>query len=115
MGSCQHPPLDATDYHYWEGRACECWRDNQPAASGSIVKLNMDDKRIISGFNHSESIEEMNRRHLRAALAMQAVAMQGLLELRERSELTAAECSELLDAGLKLEHAASPHGSRKRH
>jgi hypothetical protein len=39
----------------------------------------MDDKRIISGFNDSESIEEMNRRHLQAALAMQAVAMQGLL------------------------------------
>lgn len=76
----------------------------------------MDDGDDIgAAFDSPAAIREMKKRHLQAALAMQQVAILGLAELRERGELRAAECAELLDAGLKLETAAAPGRSRKRH
>lgn len=62
-----------------------------------------------------KAIMEMRRRHLRFALELQQLAVRGLAELRERGELTAEECEQLLNEGMKLENAASPGGSKKRH
>jgi hypothetical protein len=45
---------------------------------------------------------------------MQELGVRGLAELRERGDLTAGECAELLAEGLKLEGAAAPGGTRKR-
>jgi hypothetical protein len=72
----------------------------------------MDD--IGNDFDSPEEIREMRKRHLRVALEMQQLGARGLAELRERGELTAAECAELLSEGLKLERSA-PRSSRKRH
>jgi hypothetical protein len=74
---------------------------------------NRDD--IGVAFDSPQAIVAMRKRHLRAALDMQQLAMQGLVELRRRGELTAEEYAELLDAGMKLERVAAPGGSRKRH
>ena len=57
----------------------------------------------------------MRKRHLKIALELQQLGVQGLAELRERGELTAEECKQLLDAGMKLGSAARPRGSRRRH
>ena len=73
----------------------------------------MDD--IGNGFDSLEEIMEMRKRHLRVGLEMQRLGVCGLAELRERGELSPEECAELLDAGMKLESAAGPGGSRKRH
>jgi hypothetical protein len=72
----------------------------------------MDDN--DSNFGSPQEIMAMRRRHLKIALEMQQLGAQGLAELRECGELSAEECAELLDAGLKLESAAAPGGSRKR-
>ena len=56
-----------------------------------------------------EAIMEMRKRHLRLALEMQQLGVQGLAELRERGELTAEECAELLAEGMALERHAKPH------
>jgi DNA-binding transcriptional regulator YiaG len=56
-----------------------------------------------------EAIMEMRKRHLRLALEIQQLAAQGLAELRERGELTAEECAELLAVGMALERDAKPH------
>jgi hypothetical protein len=74
-----------------------------------------DSNDLDSAFDSPDAILEMRKRHLALALEMQRVAARGLVELRERGELTAEECAELLDAGLQLERTASPGGSRKRH
>jgi hypothetical protein len=66
-------------------------------------------------FDSPEAIAEMRQRQVRVALEMQQIGAQGLAELRKRGDLTAAECAELLAEGLKLEGAAAPGGSRKRH
>lgn len=58
---------------------------------------------------------EMRRRHLQLALEMQQIGAAGLAELRERGDLSADQCAELLAEGLKLERTASPGASRKRH
>lgn len=71
----------------------------------------MDDDSIDS----AEAKMEMRKRHLRLALEMQQLAARGLAELRERGELTAEECAELLNASMKVESPAAPGGSRKRH
>lgn len=73
----------------------------------------MDDN--DDNFDSPEAILEMRRRHLRVALEMQQLGMQGLIELRERGDLSAEECAELLDAGVKLERTAAATGSKKRH
>lgn len=73
----------------------------------------MDDN--DSNFGSPQEIMAMRKRHLKIALEMQEVGARGLAELRERGELTVEECAELLDAGMKLESAAAPCGSRKRH
>ncbi len=65
----------------------------------------MDDHSIDS----PQAIMEMRRRHLRLALEMQQLAVRGLTELRERGDLTAEECTELLAAGMALERGAKPH------
>jgi hypothetical protein len=84
-----------------------------PAVSGSILEgLFMDD---VDHFDSPQAIAEMHRRHLKLAVAMQELGVRGLAELRERGDLTAEECAELLAEGLKLEGAAVPGGSRKRH
>jgi hypothetical protein len=69
-----------------------------------------------NNFGSPQAIMEMRRRHLKIALEMQQLGAQGLAELRERGDLSAEECAELLDAGLELEkRAAGPGSSRKRH
>jgi len=73
----------------------------------------MDD--IDSNFDSPAAIAEMRKRHLRVALQMQELGARGLAELRKRGDLTAGECADLLDAGMKLERATAPGGSRKRH
>ncbi|MGD0567068.1 MAG: hypothetical protein ABSA78_01585 [Candidatus Sulfotelmatobacter sp.] len=65
----------------------------------------MDDESFAS----PEAIIEMRKRHLRLALEMQQLAAQGLAELRERGDLNAEECAELLAAGMALERGAKPH------
>ena len=71
----------------------------------------MDDTDISS----PEEIMAMRKRHLTIALDMQELGARGLAELRKRGALNAEECTELLAEGLKLENAAAPGGSRKRH
>jgi hypothetical protein len=73
----------------------------------------MDD--IDNNFDSPQAIAEMRKRHLRVALEMQQLGTQGLAELRRRGDLTAKECADLLNAGMKLESATAPGGSRKRH
>ena len=69
----------------------------------------MDDRDDIVAFDSPEAIMEMRRRHLRIALEMQQLAVHGLAELRERGDLTAEECEQLLAAGIALERGAKPH------
>lgn len=76
----------------------------------------MDDKKDIGvAFDSPAQIRAMRKRHLVLGLAMQEVGVRGLNELRERGNLTAEECAELLEAGMKLESTVAPGGSRKRH
>lgn len=86
---------------------------------GSILRegfMDMDDRDDIGvAFDSPEAIAEMRARHLRLALELQELGVRGLAELRRRGDLTAAECKELLDAGLQLERTAAPGGSRKQH
>jgi len=62
-----------------------------------------------------EALRQMRQRHLQLALELQQLGAAGLAELRKRGDLTAEECKTLLDAGLRLESAAAPITSRKRH
>ena len=62
-----------------------------------------DSDDIGVAFDSPEAIEEMRKRHLRAALDMQQLGAQGLAELREHGKLTVEECKRLLADGLELE------------
>ena len=74
----------------------------------------MDDR--LDNFDSPEAIREMRSRHLRLGLQLQEFGLRGLLELRERGDLSAEECKQLLDAGMKLEQSmAGPTVSRRRH
>ena len=73
----------------------------------------MDD--IGNDFESPAAIAEMRRRHLKIALELQELGARGLAEVRKRGELTAEECKQLLEAGIRLESAAGTGGSRRRH
>lgn len=66
-------------------------------------------------FDSPQQVRAMRRRQAELGLRMQQLGVQGLLELEQRGNLTAAECAELLAEGLKLENAAAPTVSKKRH
>lgn len=70
---------------------------------------------IDGKFDSPEAIREMRARHARYGLLMQEVGVRGLLELQQKGDLSLDECKQLLAEGLKLENAAAPGGSRKRH
>jgi hypothetical protein len=70
----------------------------------------MDDQ-----FDSPQAIRSMRKRQAELGFAMQKIGMQALIELRDRGQITAEECSDLLAKGLDLERSTDPKASRKRH
>jgi hypothetical protein len=73
----------------------------------------MDD--TLDDFDSPRAVRAMNRRHAELGMMMQEFGVAALIALRDRGEITAEECVELMRQGLELERTADPRASRKRH
>jgi hypothetical protein len=70
---------------------------------------------MLDDFDSPEAVRAMRKRHAELGMLMQSVGAQALMALRDRGQITAEECSELLRRGLELERSVDPKASKKRH